>query len=310
VTIGLSSVVSRAIREEKRVKLGLELGAFSWEGGPERIGSTLAEIGRTADDAGFSVIGVADHLWQGPHAGGPELPMMECLTTLATLAAHTSRVRLMTGVAGVHFRHPAMLAKAITSLDVLSGGRAVLGIGVGWDADECEGNGIPFPRVGKRFAMLEETLRVCLAMWTGEQGSGWPVLGEHYQVRRPLNLPQSLSRPHPPILIGGGGTRTLSLVAQYADACNLYPTPDLGERLEVLREQCADVGRDYDSIEKTVIMPIGADVVESTDGTDGLVELLGGLAQSGVDTAIGILEGPTPVRTVEVLADKVLPAIA
>jgi F420-dependent oxidoreductase-like protein len=292
------------------VKLGLELGAFSWEGGPERIGTTLAEIGRTADDAGFSVIGVADHLWQGPHAGGPELPMLECFTTLATLAAHTSNVRLMTGVAGVHFRHPAVLAKAITSLDVLSGGRAMLGIGVGWDADECAGNGIPFPAVGERFAMLEEALQVCHAMWSGEQGSGEAVTGKHYQVTRALNLPQSLSRPNPPILIGGGGNRTLRLVAKYGDACNLYPTPDLGERLEYLQEQCAKLGRDYGSIEKTVIFPIGPDSVESADGTDGLVGLLNDLGQSGVDTAIGILEGPTPLRTVEVLADKVLPAIA
>ncbi|HEV2780618.1 MAG TPA: LLM class F420-dependent oxidoreductase [Actinophytocola sp.] len=290
------------------MKLGLELGTYSWEGGPERIGTTLAEIGRTADHAGFAVIGAADHLWQGAHAGGPEQPMLECLTTLAALAAHTERIPLMTGVAGVHFRHPAMLAKAVTTLDVISGGRAVLGIGVGWDADECAGNGIPFPPVGQRFAMLEETLRVCLAFWEGEQGSDGPVEGEHYRLGRVLNLPQSLSRPHPPILIGGGGEkRTLRLVAQYADACNLHPTPDVPHKLDVLRQHCADVGRDYDSIEKTIIMPIPPDL----DGNaDAMVDMLHGMAESGVDTAIGILADPTPVHTVNVLADKVLPAIA
>ncbi|CRK59444.1 hypothetical protein [Alloactinosynnema sp. L-07] len=282
------------------MKLGLELGAFSWEGGPERVGATLAEIGRTADDAGFDVIGVADHLWQGPHSGGPELPMLECFTTLATLAAHTSRIRLMTGVAGVHFRHPAVLAKAITSLDVISGGRAVLGIGVGWDADECVGNGIPFPPVKQRFEMLEEALRVCLAFWEGPQGSGEPVVGEHYVLERVLNLPQAINRP--PILIGGGGNKTLKLVARYGDACNLYPTPDLADRLDLLRALCVESGRDYASIEKTVILPVAADV-----DVDGLVGLLQSL--SGVDTAIAIVEGATPVRTVELLADKVLPAI-
>lgn len=285
------------------MKFGLELSEFGWAGGPHQVGDTLAEIGRTADQAGFSVIGVADHLWQGAHTGGPDAPMLECLTTLAALAAHTREIALMTGVVGVHFRHPASLAKAVTSLDVISGGRAVLGIGVGWDSDECAGNGIPFPSTAERFGMIEDTLRVCLAMWQGDSGSGQAVEGT--AVTRALNLPQVLSRPRPPILIGGGGSKTLGLVAKYADACNLYPTPDLAERLDELRGHCEAVGRDYAEIEKTVIFPLSA---ESDCGA--LLSMAAMLGKLGIDTMIGMLEGPTPVRTIDTLAARLLPALA
>ncbi|GIH66869.1 LLM class F420-dependent oxidoreductase [Microbispora siamensis] len=291
------------------MKIGLEIGEFAWEGGPAAMGRILADVASTADEAGVALIGVGDHLWQGPHAGGPEQPELECFTTLAFLAAHTRRCRLGPVVAGVHFRQPGLLAKTVTSLDVLSGGRAMLGIGVGWYEDEARGMGVPFPPLAERFGMLEETVQVCLRMWEGEQGDERPFDGAHYRLERPLNAPQSLSRPHPPIMIGGGGEkRTLRLVARYADACNLYPGPDLPAKLDVLRGHCEAEGRDYDAIEKTCILPLtlGPD----GSGTDELLGALRGIAAAGVDTVIGILSGPDPRRQVDVVAGKVIPEAA
>ncbi|WP_214410521.1 LLM class F420-dependent oxidoreductase [Sphaerisporangium fuscum] len=291
------------------MKVGLELGDFAWEGGAARTAATLAAIGQTADDAGFALIGVGDHVWQGPHAGGPEAPMLECFTTLAALAVHTRRCLLAPIVAGVHFRQPGVLAKAVTTLDVLSGGRAMLGLGVGWYEDEARGLGIPYPSLSERFEMLEETIQICLRMWDGERGDERPYDGKHYRLARPLNLPQSISRPRPPILIGGGGEKkTLPLVARYADACNLYPGPDLPAKLAVLRELCEAEGRDYDAIEKTVIFPF--DTGEDGAKAGELAEQLRGLAGLGVHTAIGIISGPDPVRQVEVIGKKVVPAVA
>jgi F420-dependent oxidoreductase-like protein len=291
------------------VKVGLVIGDFAWEGGPARIADTLVEIGQSADDGGFSLIGVGDHVWQGPHAGGPEAPQLECFSTLAVLAAHTRRCRLAPVVAGVHFRQPGVLAKTVTTLDVLSKGRAMLGLGVGWYEDEARGLGIPYPSLSERFQMLEETVQICLRMWDGEQGDERPFTGEHYRLDRPLNLPQSLSRPHPPILIGGGGERkTLRLVARYADACNFYPGPDLPAKLDVLRRHCETEGRSFEAIEKTVIFPfdVGPDGAQAGD----LATELRKLAALGVDTAFGIVSGPDPVRQVEIIGKKVIPAVA
>ncbi|WP_248965387.1 LLM class F420-dependent oxidoreductase [Sphaerisporangium perillae] len=291
------------------MKVGLVIGDFAWKGGPARVADTLVEIAQSADDAGFSLLGVGDHVWQGPHAGGPEAPMLECFTTLTLLAAHTRRCRLAPIVAGVHFRHPGMLVKTVTSLDVLSGGRAMLGLGVGWYEDEARGLGIPYPSLADRFAMLEETIQICHRMWDGERGDERPYEGAHYRLERPLNLPQSIARPHPPILIGGGGEqKTLRLVARYADACNLYPGPDLPAKLEVLRGHCETEGRDYDAIEKTVIFPF--DVGDDGAKAGELAEELRRLAGLGVDTAIGIVSGPEPVRQVEIIGKKVVPAVA
>lgn len=291
------------------MKIGLEIGDFAWTGGPTAMAGTLAELGRSADDAGFSLIGVGDHLWQGDNAGGPEEPELECFTALALLAAHTRRCLLAPVVAGVHFRQPALLAKTVTSLDVLSGGRAVLGIGVGWNEAEAVGMGIPFPPVAERFGMLEETLQVCLRLWAGERGDERPYTGQHYRLERPLNVPQSLTRPHPPILIGGDGRRkTLKLVARYADACNLYPSPDLPEKLDALRRHCDDEGRDYDEIEKTCILPF--ETGPGGDKADDLVAELHRVAGLGIQTAIGIVSGPDPLRQVDLIGARVIPAVA
>lgn len=283
------------------MKVGLELGEFGWDGGPAAMGRTVAEIATVADDAGYDLIGVGDHVWQGPHAGGPGMPQLECFTTLGVIAANTRRCRLAPVVAGVHFRAPALLAKMVTTLDVLSGGRAVLGVGTGWDGDEAAGMGFAFPSLAERFAMLEETLRVCLQLWRGDEE---PFEGEHYTLARPLIEPKSLTRPHPPVMLGGGGRKTLRLVARYGDACNVYPGPDLGEKLDLLRALCAEEGRDYDAIEKTCIFPFAVE----GDGTGAaeLTDELYRLGEAGIDTAIGIVSGVDPVRQVAVIGDKVV----
>ena len=291
------------------MKLGLHINDYNWPIEPGRFGATLAEIGRTAEAAGFASIGVADHVWQDPHVGGPELPELECYGTLAFLAAHTRRIPLMAIVTGVHFRHPGMLAKTVTTLDVLSGGRAWLGIGAGHYEAEARGLGIPFPPRRERFEQLEETLQICLRMWSGERGDERPFTGKHFRLERPLNLPQSLSRPHPPILIGGAGeTKTLRLVARYADACNLFPMPDLPRKLEVLRRHCEAEGRDYAAIGRTCAFRF--DVGADGSGVGELIGRLRSLAGMGIQTVIGSVQGIEQIRPLERIGREVLPAVA
>jgi F420-dependent oxidoreductase-like protein len=291
------------------VKLGVQIADFAWSGGPPQMGETLANIVRTAENVGFDLIGVADHMWQGPYLGGVVQPELECIATLGVIAANTRRCRLVPLVAGVHFRQPALLAKSITTLNVLSGGRAMLGIGAGWYEEEARGLGFPFPPLAERFEMLDEAIQICLRMWHGEHGDEHPFEGKHYRLERPLNAPQSLSRPHPPILIGGSGEKvTLRLVARYADACSLYPGPDLAHKLDVLRRHCESEGRDYDSIEKTCAFQFnaGAEGEIAGDLTEGLL----GLAASGIQTVIGIVRGPDPVKTIEHIGREIIPAIS
>jgi F420-dependent oxidoreductase-like protein len=290
------------------VKLGVQIADFAWAGGPAGMAETLADIARTADEAGFSVVGAGDHLWQNVQMGGVEQPQLECFTTLSVVAAHTRRCRLVPLVAGVHFRQPALLAKIVTTLDVLSGGRAMLGIGAGWYEEEARGSGIPFPSLATRFEMLEEAIQICLQMWQGEHGDERPFVGKHYRLERPLNVPQSLSRPHPQILIGGSGEKTLRLVARYADACNLYPTPDLPAKLETLRRHCEAEGRDYDAIEKTCMYRF--DDVAAGTKTGALVEDLQRLVGLGIETTFGIVAGAEPVRSIEIIGTEVIPAVA
>jgi F420-dependent oxidoreductase-like protein len=233
------------------VKLGLHISNFTWPEGAPRLGAVLADVASTADEAGFERISVMDHLWQISVIGPPEHEMLEAYTTLGFLAAHTQRAKLLTLVTGVVYRDPGLLAKAVTTLDVLSGGRAMLGIGAAWNAEESAGLGLLFPPTAERFERLEEALKICLQMFHGDETA---FEGKHYRLGRLLNQPPVQSRPHPPILIGGGGEKkTLRLVAQYADACNLFPTPDVQHKLDVLKQHCEDVGRNYDDIEKTVL---------------------------------------------------------
>lgn len=287
------------------MRLGVQIRDFTWPGGPARLGPQLGRVAAEADAAGFAYIAVADHLFQVSSVGPAEQEMLEAYTTLGFLAAHTSRAHLMTLVTAVTHRHPGLLAKTVSTLDVLSGGRAVLGIGAGWNAEENHGLGLPFPPVAERFEWLEDTLRLCLRMWApGDE----PFDGTHVHAARTLNSPQPLSRPHPPIMIGGMGERkTLRMVAKYAQVCNLFPGPDLPRKLEVLREHCEREGRDYDSVEKSAYYvldpgPGGRDVPRILDD-------LGALAQLGIQTVIGGVPRVESIEPLALLGERVVPTV-
>jgi len=288
------------------VQIGLQIPDFTWPGGPARLGADLATVAAAADDAGFDFISVMDHFFQIGVIGPPEQEMLEAYTTLGYLAGCTSRAKLLTLVTGTVYRHPGVLAKIITTLDVLSGGRAWLGIGAAWNEAESRSLGIPFPPAAERFERLEETLQICLQMWRGDET---PYVGKHYQLERPINSPQALSQPHPPILIGGGGERkTLRFVARYAQACNLFPGPDLARKLDVLRAHCDAEGRDYDEIVKTCYFLF--DVGENGEKAGQVIDQLGALAEMGFQAAIGGVARVWEVRPLEVIGGEVIPAVA
>jgi len=288
------------------VRLGLHIPYFSWPNGPARLGPDLAEVAGAAEAAGFDRISVMDHFWQIGGFGPPEQDMLEAYTALGFLAAHTSRVKLLTLVTGVVYREPGLLAKIVTTLDVLSQGRAMLGIGAAWNEEEARGLGLPFPRTAERFERLEEALQIVLQMWAGDDS---PYDGKHYQLARTLSVPQPLSSPHPPILIGGGGEqKTLRLVARYAQACNLFNAPDLGHKLDVLRSHCATEGRDYDDIEKTVL--INFDVGDNGENVGAIIDSLRGLAAQGFTVAHGMVHNVESIAPLEFLGRDVVPAAA
>ncbi len=288
------------------MKIGLQIPDFTRPEGSSTLGPALRDVARTADDAGFDFIAVMDHFFQIGVIGPPEREMLEAYTTLGYLAACTSRATLVTLVTGVVYRHPGILAKIVTTLDVLSGGRAWLGIGAAWNDEESRGLGIPFPPTAERFERLEETLQICLQMWRGDET---PYQGTHYQLERPLNSPQALSQPHPPIMIGGSGEKkTLRFVAKYAQACNLFPGPDLARKLDVLRAHCDAEGRDYDEIEKTCyfIFDTGGKGEKAAE----IVDQLGSLAEMGFHAAIGAVANVWQVTPLEVIGSQVIPAVA
>ena len=278
----------------------------TWSGGPAAIAEDLKRVAQAADEAGFAKLSVMDHVWQIGHIGPPELDMLEAYTTLGYLAANTSRINLLAWVTAVVYRKPGLVAKQVTTLDVLSGGRAWLGIGAAWNVDEARGLGLFFPSTAERFERLEEALQICLQMWSDDDSS---YDGKHYQLARTLNSPQSIRRPHPPILIGGGGEKkTLRLVAKYADACNLFATPELEHKLDVLRRHCDDVGRDYDEIEKTVMGPL--DPGANGEKVDELLETIGQMAKLGITHYHGSVPDVADMTRLEILATDVLPAVA
>ena len=288
------------------MRIGLQIPDFTREAGPATLGADLATVARTADDAGFSLIAVMDHFFQIGAVGPIENDMLEAYTTLGYLAACTSRASLLTLVTGVVYREPGILAKIVTTLDVLSGGRAWLGIGAAWNEEESRGLGIPFPPVAERFEQLEEALQICLQMWNDDQA---PYSGRHYQLERPIGHPLPLSRPHPPIMIGGSGERkTLRFVARYAQACNLFPGPDLARKLDVLRAHCEAEGRDYDEIQKTCyyVYDVGAKGEKAAQ----VVDQLGALAELGFDAAIGGVAGVWDITPLEIIGSEVIPQVA
>jgi F420-dependent oxidoreductase-like protein len=285
------------------MRLGLHYWNYSTPSDPARMADTLAETARVAEQAGFSTFTVMDHYFQMEHAGSAAEPMLEAYTTLGYVAGLTERMTLGVLVTGVMYRHPGLLAKIVTTLDVLSGGRARLGIGASWYEREQRGLGVPVVPVAERFERLEETLQICLQMWSDDDG---PYQGRHYQLSETLCVPAPISRPHPPILVGGGGEKkTLLLAARYADACNLFGSSpdDVAHKLDVLRSHCEDEGRDYDRIAKTVlaVRPALADV-------DGFLAAAAEYAALGV-TELEVMADRHPVEFATEIAERVLPRL-
>lgn len=291
------------------MKLGLHMPTMDWQGGPAELGATLGRVVEAAEEAGFDTITVADHVWQHPIMGGPIKNQVEAYTTLGFIAAHTRRVRLLALATAAPYRPAGLLAKMVTTLDVLSGGRMMLGIGAGDYPEEAEGLGLAYPSLSERFEIVEETVQACLRMWDGEHGDERSFQGKRVGLGRALNVPQSLQRPHPPILIAGSGEkRTLPLVARYADACNIKPSPEIPRQLELLRRLCDEVGRDYDAIEKTA--PFGFDVGEDGSKAGDVVDKLRWLAAMGIQSVFGWVVGVDRITPLEVMAREVIPAVA
>lgn len=285
--------------------LAVHLANLTLPGGPSALAPTLADTARAADEVGASRLTMMDHWFQMEQMGGPEQPMLDGYTTLGYLAAVTERVRLGLLVTGVTYRHPGLLAKTVATLDVLSQGRAFLGIGAAWYEREHRGLGVPFPPTAERFERLEEALQVCSQMWSEEEG---PYDGAHYQLAETVCRPRPLQQPRPPVLIGGSGERkTLRLVARYADACNLFATDpaSVSHKIEVLDRHCADEGRDPAAVERTVIT-----------GTDPLTDVDAFLSEMQAYAALGTTcvwvgpPGPDPAGWVRAVGERVLPRLA
>jgi F420-dependent oxidoreductase-like protein len=287
------------------MKLGLHIANFTWSGGPTQLAPTLARVARTAEDAGFAKITVMDHLWQIGIVGPRDLDMLEAYTTLGYLAGVTSRVDLFTVVTAVTYRSPGLLAKAVSTLDVLSGGRAGLGLGAAWNEEEATGLGLGYAPTAIRFEMLEEALQICLQMWSDDDG---PYAGKHFTLGNTINSPQPIRRPHPPIMIGGSGEKkTLRLVAKYADACNIFGGPDAGHKLEILREHCDREGRDYSTIEKTSMISLNPGPDGSNTGP--LLEQLHQQHELGFTTVHGIVPALDSLTPLELIGRDVISQI-
>ena len=280
------------------MKLGVHIADFTFPGGPKTLAHDLTRIARAAEEAGFSRISVMDHVWQIRGLGPAEHEMLEAYTTLGYLAARTERVELVAWVTAVVYREPGMLAKLVSTLDVLSGGRAMLGIGAAWNEDESRGLGLPFPPTAERFERLEEALQICNQMWDPDNNG--PYAGTHYQLEETLCSPQPINRPK--VLIGGGGERkTLRLVAQYGDACNLFAgsPEEVEHKLNVLRRHCDDVGRNYDEIRKTVS---ANNPRYSPETRDAFVTQMAEYAKLGVQTAITMPTDGAPAAWIDGMA--------
>jgi F420-dependent oxidoreductase-like protein len=291
------------------MRVGLQVPRFTWPGGDAAIGPRLAEIGRAADEAGFTSLWVMDHFFQIPVVGQADEPMLEGYSALSYLAAVTRRVTLGTLVTGVIYRHPGVLAKTVTTLDVLSGGRAWLGIGAGWFEREARGLGLPFPPLKERFERLEETLQLMHQMWAGETG---PFAGKQFQLAETLIRPLPLQRPRQRIMVGGGGEqKTLRMVAQYADACNFFARlgPDgLRQKITVLRGHCETLGRPFEEIEITTL-----DTVNLAPGAQSAADVVARcreLAALGVRHAIFNMPNVHELAPLEIFRREIIPAVA
>jgi F420-dependent oxidoreductase-like protein len=291
------------------MRIGLQIPSFTWPGGAAEIGARLAQIGRAADDAGFYSLWVMDHFFQIGMVGPPEEPMLEGYSALSFLAAATKRAMLGTLVTGVIYRHPGLLVKTVTTLDVLSGGRAYFGIGAAWNEQESRGLGVPFPALKTRFEQLEEALQIAHQMWRGDRTA---YTGTHYQLADPLNSPQALARPHPPIMIGGAGEqKTLRLVAQYADACNLFARMGndvLRQKLDILKGHCDAVGRPYEAIERTALGTVR--LAPGADTPASVIALCRSLAEVGIQHVIFNMPNVHELAPLEAFGREIIPAVA
>jgi F420-dependent oxidoreductase-like protein len=291
------------------MKLGVHLVNFAYPGGPAAIGPALARVGHAAEEAGVANLSAMDHYLQiaGMGIGGVDAPMLEGYTTLGFLAAHTRTVELQLLVTGVTYRHPGLLAKIVSTLDVLSGGRAALGLGAAWYEREHAAYGVLFPPLKERFERLEETLQIVHQMWSVNDG---PYTGKHYQLAETINSPQPISCPHPPIMIGGAGEKkTLRLLARYADACNLFARPDtdpalVKAKLDVLAEHCAREGTDFHRIRKTILW--AAPLEPTTEGGKVFADQMAAYAQVGVGEVHVMPFGDDPVGFIEGLGEHVI----
>jgi F420-dependent oxidoreductase-like protein len=287
------------------VRYGIHFANMTFPGGPAALAGTLSETARVAEEGGASLFTLMDHWFQMEPLGGPAAPMLEGYTGLGFLAGRTERMTLGLLVTGVTYRYPGLLAKTVTTLDVLSGGRALLGLGAAWYEREHAGLGVPFPPTAERFERLEETLQVCRQMWSDDDG---PYEGRHYRLAETVCVPPPLSQPRPRVMVGGSGERkTLRLVAQYADACNLFgaDVDTVRHKLEVLDRHCADAGRDPAEVERTVLG--GPDPLRETDAFLARMEQFAAL---GVDHVQLMPPGPDPVAFVSELAERVAPRLA
>jgi alkanesulfonate monooxygenase len=282
------------------LKIGLHVSNFTYPSGPAGLADDLTRVVVAAEEAGFSRVSVMDHVWQIAPVGPIETDMLEAYTTLGYIAARTSTVELLAWVTAVSYREPGLLAKLVSTLDVLSKGRAMLGIGAAWNGEEASGLGLFFPPTAERFERLEETLQICRQMWSGSEE---PFTGRHYTLARTLNVPQPLRTP--PILIGGGGERkTLRLVAQYAQACNLFGGPDVAHKLDVLRGHCEAVGRDYAEIEKTVMGPM--DPGENGENIDAVLAKLKEWGELGIQSVQGGVARPWEPGRLELVGKEII----
>jgi F420-dependent oxidoreductase-like protein len=286
------------------VQVGIHNASFSWPGGPAAIGPMIAELGQAAEAAGVSYVSFMDHFFQIPPVGPAEEPMLEGYTALGFLAAHTQTVKLQLLCTGVTYRHPGVLAKTVTTLDVLSGGRAQLGIGAAWFDREHLGLGVPFPPVAERFERLEETLQICLQMWSDNNG---PYVGKHYQLEETLCVPAPVSSPRPGIMVAGGGEKkTLKFVARYADQNNFFGGPEeVAAKLEILRQHCENEGRDYATITHTTLANV--DPVQDLDGFLRYAEQMHAL---GVGVVFLVPRDSDPLKLADTLGKDVVPRLA
>jgi F420-dependent oxidoreductase-like protein len=287
------------------VKISISLTNYSWPDGPDQLTSRLLDLARSVDEAGIDTLWVADHLLQMDPTATIDEPMLEAYTTLGFLAGATGNVHLGTMVTWASIRPPALTVKMVTTLDVLSGGRAWLGVGAGYQGDEAAMTGLPFPDTAERFELMEELVQLAEHMWDGDGG---PFDGPRHRLERPISNPRPISRPR--VLIGGmGERRTLPLVARYGDACNLFDIPDGGvtlqRKLEVLARACDDVGRDPDDIEVTLSSRLGPD-----ETAEAFADRCGELARRGIDHIVLVTSGPWSKRELDVTFDAVEPVRA